>query len=116
MLLNELIKSLTSTLEVIKKFLESDNEKVTVKKRLNQLLLDGNFGARFNKCKFKKQNISFLNIKGLICKELKLIVLFNKLPSDKERICRARRFTVIYLENKYDIKKLEKELVNNELI
>ena len=115
--MEKLIKSLTLALDAIKEYLSKDEEKLSVRKRLNSLLRDGNFGARFNKCRFKKVNIPFIDVKGLICKELKTIVLYDtKLNKEQERVCRARRFNVIYVDNKYAVKQLEKELVNNELI
>lgn len=114
--MEKLIKSLTIALEAIKEYL-SNCEEVTVKQRLNNLLEEGNFGARFNKCRFKRKFIPFLDeVKGLICKELKVIILYSKLSKQQERICRARRFVVIYVDDKYSVKQLEKELIDNELL
>lgn len=113
--MEELIKCLSSSIEAINKFLNTTKAK-TIKQRLNEMLAEGNFGSRFNKCSFKKQ-LTFINRKALICKELKLIVVYGAKPTqEQERMCRARRFILIYVNDKHSIKQLEKELVNNELI
>lgn len=114
--MEKLIKCLKLTLEAIDNYLSSNEEELTVKSRLNSLLTDGNFGTRFTKCRFKKVIVPFLKVKGLLCKELKIIVLVGEHSEQQEKVCRARRYTLISVPTKYSIKQLDKQLINNELI
>lgn len=111
--MEKLIECLTIALKGINEFLEGE-QPTTIKERLNSLLVDGNFGTRYTRCRFKKKVIPFLNVKGLICKELKKIVLIGEQDSNSEKICRARRYSIIFVKNKHSVKQLEKKLVNNE--
>ena len=99
--MEKLIECLTIALKGINEFLEGE-QPTTIKERLNSLLVDGNFGTRYTRCRFKKKVIPFLNVKGF------------EQDSNLEKICRARRYSIIFVKNKHSVKQLEKKLVNNE--
>jgi hypothetical protein len=112
--LNTALSYMLKAEESIKKFLNS-NQKISVKDRFNFLLKEGHFGNKYSNSTMRFIKLPWLKEPYYVCKNMK-IILYISMSKDKRSLCRAMRYKLIKIKDRYDIDSLNKYLNESMMI